>query len=176
MVQEPILIWVFTPLVVYLVLFLLARRPTAIRVSRIGQLIVLFATGSTLLSLVIAEPGDQLNWPLTISCLVTGICFWPLSQILLVRLTSNQFQELVQAGSARLLLSCETTSSRQLVLMGRNRTASIRSFSVAPRILFVLAPVSHPRDKITLLLRWLPKVMPGPLPRIRIALKRKPVS
>ncbi len=173
MAQKTILIWVFIPILVYLVFFLLARRPTAIRVSRIGQLIVQFITFGTVLTFLVAGPDDPLNWPLTISCLVTGICLWPLSQIFLVRLGADQFQELVHTGSTRLLLACETTGSRHLTLTGRTRTASIRSFPVAPRILIAVMPAAHLRDKITLLVQWLPKVLPGPLPRIRIALKRK---
>ena len=175
MVQEPILIWVCTPLIIYLAFFLLGRRPSAIRLSRVGQLVVLFAIGNILLSFIFVEAGDQRNWPVFICCMLIGICFWRLSRITLVRLAAKEFQELVQTGSARLLLQCEIISSRELVLTGRNRTASIHSFSVAPRILLVLTPTVRSTDKITLLLQWLPKVMPGPLPRIRIALKRKSV-
>ena len=173
MAQETILIWVVAPIAVYLAFFLLARRPTAIRVSRIGKLIVLLITFGTLLTFLVAGSDDPLNWPLTISCLVTGICLWPLSQILLVRLAADQFQELIHTGSTRLLLACETTGSRHLTLTGRTRTASIHSFAIAPRILITVMPAAHLRDKITLLVHWLPKVLPGPLPRIRIALKRK---
>ena len=93
-----------------------------------------------------------------------------------MRLATDQFQELVHTGSARLMLACETTSSRHVNLTGRTRSASIRSFPVAPRILIAVMPAAHPRDKITLLIRWLPKVLPGPLPRIRIVLKQKPAS
>jgi hypothetical protein len=176
MAQVTILVWVFSPLLVYVVFFLLARRPTAIRCSRIGKLIVLLITFSTLLTFVVAGSDDPLNWPLTISCLVAGICLWPLSQIFLVRLATDQFQELVHTGSARLLLACETTGSRHVSLTGRTRSASIRSFPVAPRILIAVMPAAHPRDKITLLIRWLPKVLPGPLPRLRIVLKKKSSS
>jgi len=176
MAQKSMLIWICTPLAIYLTLFLMRRRPSAIRLSRIGQLIVLSTIGSTLLSLVLVEAGDQRNWLVCICGLLVGICFWPLSRITLVRLATNDFQELVQTGSARLLLPCKIISSRELVLTGRNRTASIHSVPITPRIIFVLTPTATPTDKLTLLLHWLPKVISGPLPRICITLKRKPVS
>jgi len=44
---------------------------------------------------------------------------------------------------------------------------------MAPRILITVMPAADLRNKITLLVHWLPKVLPGSLPRIRIALKRK---
>ena len=176
MAQEQILIWVFLPLLVYVVFFLLARRPTAIRCSRIGQLIVLLITFSALLTFVVTGSHDSVNWPLTISFLLAGICLCLLSQIFLVRLTADQFQALVHTGSARLLLVCETTGARHVTLTGRSRTATVRSFPVAPRILIAFMPVAHPRDKIALLIHWLPKVLPGPLPRIRIVLKKKSSS
>ena len=48
MTQATTLIWVLSPLVIYLLFFLLAQRPTAVRCTRIGQLIVLL-TSSTIL-------------------------------------------------------------------------------------------------------------------------------
>ena len=176
MTEATTLTWVLSPLVVYLLFFLLAQRPTAVRCSRIGRLIVLLTISITLLTVLVVGPDDQANWLLTISCLVAGICLWPLSRLFLVRLTTDQYQSLVETGSARLLLNCETTMSRHLVLTGRTRTASIRIFPIAPRILIAVTPTTHVQDKITLLVHWLPKVLPGPLPRLRIVLKQKSVS
>jgi len=48
MAQATTLIWVLSPLVIYLLFFLRAQRPTAVRCTRIGQLIV-FLTSSTIL-------------------------------------------------------------------------------------------------------------------------------
>jgi hypothetical protein len=162
------LTWVLSPLVVYLLFFLLAQRPTAVRCSRIGQLIVLLTSSTSL----VMDFDNQASWLLSISFLVVGICLWSLSRISLVRLTTDQYQALIQTGSARLLLTCETTRSRHLVLTDRTRTASIHLYPIAPRILVAVTPPAHIQDKITLLVQWLPKVLPGPLPRLRIALKK----
>ena len=168
MTEATTLIWVMSPLVIYLLFFLLAQRPTAVRCTRIGQLIVLL-TSSTIL---VMDFDNQASWFLSISFLVVGICLWALSRISLVRLTIDQYQTLVQTGSARLLLTCDTAESRHLDLTDRTRTASIHFYPIAPRILMAVTPPAHIPDKITLLVQWLPKVLPGPLPRLRIALKK----
>ena len=172
MTQATTLIWVLSPLVIYLLFFLLAQRPTAVRCTRIGQLIVLL-TSSTILGM---EFDNQASWLLRISFLVVGICLWSLSRLSLVRLTINQYQNLVQTGSARLLLPCDSTESRHLDLTDRTRNASIHLYPIAPRIILAVTPPAHIQDKITLLVQWLPKVLPGPLPRLRIALKKNNVS
>lgn len=176
MAQATTLIWVLSPLVIYLLFFLLAQRPTAVSCTRIGQLLVFLTILTTLLAVLVMEFDDLENWLLNIFFLVAGICLWPLSRISLVRLTTDQYQALVQTGSARLLLTCETTESSHLTLTGRTRTASIHLYPIAPRILIAVTPTVHFQDKITLLVHWLPKVLPGPLPRLRIVLKPKRVS
>ena len=172
MSQATTLIWVMSPLVIYLLFFLLAQRPTAVRCTRIGQLIVLLTSATILLM----DFDNQASWLLIIAFVVIGICLWSLSRVSLVRLTTDQYQALVQTGSARLLLTCDITESRHPDLKDRTRTASIHLYPIAPHILLAVTPPTHIQDKITLLVQWLPKVLPGPLPRLRIALKKNNVT
>ena len=160
------------PLAIYLLCFLGCRRPASIRVSRVGRwMIILIAVGSAIAALWPGSP--EIDWGITIGCSVVAIMLCPFSNLALLRISENQYRELVETGSKGLMLSCQAHQPRQIILEGRSRTSSIQVICLTRRMLVTILPRAVPRDKITLLLQWLPKVLPGPLPRIRVVLKSK---
>jgi hypothetical protein len=57
-------------------------------------------------------------------------------------------------------------------LTTKGNTQLLRSVRLSQRWTFVVLPRRRGRDKISLLIGWLEKQYPGPIPRLRIVLKR----
>jgi hypothetical protein len=173
MAQGTILIWVFAPLVIYLCFFLLARRPTAIRISRVGQIITFLIAATWLAAMVFPKLLSPPDWLPVLVCLGLGLVLWSLRRIWFVRLSTADYMDLATSASGRLLLPSSQSKPHEMTLESRTRKEVIRVFPLTPRLLVTRLPSLKPRDKITLLVCWLGKVLPGPLPRIKIVLKRK---
>ena len=171
MTQVKILIWVFSPLVIYVIFFLLARRPTAIRISRVGQIITVLIGITYLLSMVVSK--WRLDWPPLLVCLGLGLLLWSLPRTWFVRLAAADYIDLTTSACGRLLLPSSQTKPREITLESRTRNAVIYIYRLTPKLLVTRLPSPKPHDKITLLVHWLGKALPGPLPRLKIKLKRK---
>ena len=173
MQQAEILTWVFSPLFIYLALFVFARRPTAVRISRIGQIMVILIAAAHLAARIFPECLPPLDPLPTWICLGLGVFFWFLPRVWLVRLSTKDYFDLVTSACGRLLLSSSQPKPNQLMLECGTRKEAIRAFPLTSKLFVTRVPPLNPRDKITLLAHWLGKTLPGPLPRIKIKLKRK---
>ena len=173
MQQAKILIWAFSPLFIYFAFFLFARRPTAVRISRIGQAMVILIAATHLAAKIFPDELPPLDLLPTLICLGLGAFFWFFPRVWLVRLSAKDFFDLVISACSRLLLSSSQPKPNQLMLECGTRREVLPVFPLTSKLLLTQVPPLNPRDKITLLAHWLGKTLPGPLPRIKIKLKRK---
>ena len=173
MQQAKILIWVFSPLFIYLAFFLFARRPTAVRISRIGQVMVILIAATHLAAKISPGALPPLDLLPTLICLGLGVFFWFLPRIWFVRLSPTDYFDLAVSACRRLFLSSSQSKPDELTLENRTRKEVLRVFPLTSKLLVTRLPPLKPRDKITLLILWLGKTLPGPLPQIKIKLKSK---
>lgn len=173
MQQAKILIWVFSPLFIYLAFFLFAHRPTAVRISRIGQVMVILIAAAYLAAKIFPGLLTPLDLLPVLIFLSLGIFFWFLPRIWFVRLSPTDYFDLAISACGGLFLPCVQSKPEELTLESGTRKEALRVFSLTSKLLLTRVPPLNPRDKITLLVHWLGKTLPGPLPRIKIKLKRK---
>jgi hypothetical protein len=154
----------------YLLLFVLARRPVALRPARLGGLLA----GLAGLRLVLAAAGVPLQGsPEVIGTAVLGGAAMALAlarRAWLVRATGQELREQIRTACRGLFLGVQETpvGRLQLVALGK---PTIGLWRLAARVqLMVLCRAPGP-GKIALLCGWLAKQYPGPVPRLRIILK-----
>ena len=166
-------VWILIPLALYVMLFILARRPVALTWGRIGKCLVVVSTLGAVPLLLVGQavPFSVLTVPGV--CLVVGCLLWPFCGSQLVRISHDGYLDLVRSGSKRLLLRIDEDNANRIVLIERQRTETLRVTRLSRRVLFARLPSVKSHDKITLLVRWLLKSFHGPLPRVRIVLKKR---
>jgi hypothetical protein len=154
----------------YLLLFVLARRPVALRPARVGGLLA----GLVGLRLVLAVAGVPLQGsPEVIGTAVLG---WAAvapalaPRAWLVRATGEELREQIQTACRGLFLGLEEAQAGRLRLAAPGNP-TIGLWRLAARVqLMVLCRAPGP-GKIALLCGWLANQYPGPVPRLRIILK-----
>jgi hypothetical protein len=155
---------------VYVLLFILARRPVTLRFGRLGWLL---ATIVTLRMLEGCTSGCL--WPLPdfLATVVMGLLAAYLVQswrVWLVRATAAELHEQIQTACRGLFLGVAEDQAGRLELAAVGKPA-LEMRKLTPRVqLLELCPVAGP-GKVALLCDWLAKQYPGPVPRLRFTLK-----
>jgi hypothetical protein len=155
----------------YLLLFMLARRPAALRLARLGCLL----TALVALRLVLAVGGATLQAPAEVAATVLlGAAAGALllgRRVWLVRATAGEFREQILTACRGLFLGVHEGEGRYR--LAATDGPALRLWTLAARLqLLVLCRVTGP-GKVALLCGWLAKQYPGPVPRLRITLKRR---
>jgi hypothetical protein len=155
-------------------LFLAARRPVALRLGRLSWLIGLAVVGR----LVLIATGHPLtegwDWMLTGAALLAAIGLRLAASVWLVRAEAGDLRRQIEEACRRLFLACEEPQPGRFRLTAHSETQELRLAPVSRRLQLVRLPRSAARGKIALLVEWLSKQYPGPLPRLRRVLKERP--
>lgn len=174
-----VLAFLVAPLVLYVVLFLLARRPVRLALARLGkyQIGLALVAAAPFLFLwargLVPEVSRVTQFVLAAS-VATGILLQTCRGVCLIRLSHLDYLNLVGSGCKRLLLSFELQEGEtKVVLFGKDRTETLPVRQLTRRVVWTRFPARTTHDKITLLGQCLEKSLPGPLPRLRIVLKKR---
>lgn len=156
----------------YAALFLLARRPAAIRLGRVG--LALVAVLALRLALLAAGYPLQPAWEAVVGgvALIAATCLGLGRRAWLVRAAAEEFREQVRAGCRGLFLGCEEPLLDFFVLTAKEGSGPLHLLRVSRRIQLVFLPCPLGRGKVALFVHWLSKQYPGPVPRVRIILHR----
>jgi hypothetical protein len=154
----------------YVLLFVLARRPVALRLARVGGLLAAVVG----LRLALAVAGVPLRGPLEwIGTALLGVTAGTLllaRRVWLVRATAEEVRGQIQTACRGLFLGVQEAPPGRLQLATPGEP-SLHLRRLAPRVqLLVRCRVAGP-GKVALLCSWLAKQYPGPVPRVRIVLK-----
>jgi hypothetical protein len=154
----------------YVLLFVLARRPVTLRPARLSCLLA----GVVGLRLVLLAGGEPLEvpWELagTVLLGVVAVALVLGRRVWLVRATAQELRGQIETGCRGLFLGVREVHPGRLELAARGEPAlGVRRLAARVQVL-VLCRAAGP-GKVTLLLSWLAKQYPGPVPRVRIVLK-----
>ena len=115
--------------------------------------------------------AGQWEWATFALLLAAGAGLLLAGRVWIVRAPLDVLQDQVREARGRLFLTCDESSSRCWTLTCKQRTCHIRYRRLGARFSLVLMPRASGHDKVTLLVDWLAKQYPGPVPRIHIVLK-----
>lgn len=155
----------------YAALFLLARRPTAIRLRRVGLALLVLPA----LRLVLWGAGHPMAvWEMVAGGVVlvgaAALCLSP--RAWLARAGIEELRGQVRDGCRGLFLRWEEPSSNLFLLIAKEGTWPLRLFRLNGRIQLVVPPRPDGPGKVALFVHWLSKQYPGPVPRLRITFPR----
>lgn len=171
----PIGLWLGTAATgfLYTMLFLLARRPVAIRAGRLANLGLM----ALALRLLLLAAGYQVETGLDATFMVGTLlvtCVLVLGRrVWIVNAREADLRQQVEAACRGLFLSCDEAAKGQFLIIARGNSCVLRVWSLMPRTQLVLLPPLACHKKVALLVRWLSKQYPGPLPRVCVVLKRR---
>ena len=156
----------------YVLLFLFARRPVTLRLARAGWLLAILV-GLRLLAILAGVPlQGPLELPLTVVLGVAALALLLARRVWLVRATAEELRKQIETVCRGLFLGVQEPKPGRLQLSTRGEPA-LRLRKLVSRVqVLVLCRVAGP-GKVALLCSWLAKNYPGPVPRIRIVLKRR---
>jgi hypothetical protein len=154
-------------LAVYALLVILSRRPVGLRLARLGVAalrLLLVARGYPM-----REALEWVAWSGTLAAaLIMNMC----RRLWIVRVTADSLCEQVRWACAGLFLAC--AEDEKTFRLGQQAADQILTFvSLSRNWQLLLLPKPGGSAKVVLLLDWLSKQYPGPLPKIRLVLKRE---
>ena len=167
------------PAALHVTLFVLARRPVRLVLTRLGkyQLGLAVVMAAPVLSGWAPDLTPEVSRAVQISliaCFTTGMLLQTFRGACLLRINRSDYLDLLASGCKRLLLSFELKEGEtQVVLFGKGRTETVPIRQLSRRVVWTRFPARTPHDKIMLLGQYLEKSFPGPLPRFRMVLKQR---
>lgn len=156
----------------YVGLFLAARRPVSLRLSRLGGMAaVVILTRATL---------HAAGWPLEFGREgIPGVVFllavaggWLAGRVWLLRSPADEFRQQLETACRGLFLKLEEARPGQVSLTASGRTASLGLRQLTANLQVLVLPQPGGMGKVALLVQWLSKQYPGPVPKVRIVLTR----
>jgi hypothetical protein len=175
--DSPALAWLWygaaAALAAYLAPFMLAKRPVSLRMRRLGG----SALGVFLLRLLMIPLGVAMEMPvdcgLTAFCLLAGVGLWLAERVWLARVDEGSLREQIEAACRGLFLEYTEPQRGLFLLTARGFTWRLRLVRISRRMQLVVLPQAAELSKAALLLHWLSKQYPGPVPRLHINLKKE---
>jgi hypothetical protein len=169
----PVLVlWVMAALLLggYTLLFLAARRPVAVRPARVASLLGVVVALRLLLLACGSFPTMSLDLALTIlaALLAGGLAL--LRRVWLVRSGGEELRRHIQTACRGLFLEVQEPQPGRLRLTARGEHW-LRLIPLTGRLQLLVLCRARGSGKVPLLLNWLSRQYPGPVPRIRIVLK-----
>ena len=155
----------------YIALFLLARRAVALRLGRLRWLAL--AVLALRLALLGAYPlATAFDACFSALGLLSLAGLWLGARTWLLRATAEDVREQIETGCRGLFLVCAEPERGRFVLTAKGTTTQLRMRSLGRRMMCLRVPRLAGQRKVELLIQWLSKQYPGPVPRITIVLKR----
>ena len=157
----------------YVGLFVLARGPATLRLRRLGSM--LLAVAFLRVSALVAglNVTGRTESVLMVSILVVGLLLLAAKRIWFFRIGAGTLRAQIDAACQRLFLPMEEPMPGRLQFTTKKRVRWLHMWPLGRRFLLAALPPVPDRDKVKLLLDWLSKQYPGPIPRIRIILKEE---
>jgi len=152
-------------------LFLLARRPVAVRLGRLRGL-VLAVLGLRLALLVSYPLETALDACFSALALLSLAGLWLGARTWLLRATAERVREQIETGCRGLFLPCAEPERGRFVLTAKGIATELRMRSLGTRLQLLQVPRPAGQGKVELLIQWLSKQYPGPAPRVTLVLKR----
>ncbi|MEE3372060.1 MAG: hypothetical protein VX346_22190 [Planctomycetota bacterium] len=174
-----VLVFLMAPVALHATLFLLARRPVRLVLTRLGkyQIGLAAVVAAPLLTGWAPDLTPAVSHSIQISlvaCVATGMLLQTFGGACLLRINRSDYLDMLGSGCKRLLLSFELKEGEtKVVLLGKGRTETLPLRQLSRRVVWTRFPARTPHDKITLLGQYLQKSLPGPLPRFRIVMKKR---
>ncbi len=158
---------------VYLLLFVLTSRLVSLRPRRLGVYVLVVLAGR--LALVAAgRPAPALPEAVGgIVGLVAGVLLVRCERWWLLRAEAGVLRAQVEGACRGLFLECTEPAPGRLVLTAKGRSHSLRLIALSRRLQAALVPPTKGPGKVALFVAWLSKQYPGPVPRIRVVLKKE---
>jgi len=157
----------------YATLFLLPRRPAAIRAGRLALLGLLVLV----LRAMLLSAGYTVDTWLDASFLLLGLLGTFIlalgRRMWILRTQEADLRKQINWACSRLYLPFNESATGQFLFTIQDNTYGLRVLSFTHRIQFVLLPPIAAHRKVALLVNWLSKQYPEPLPRVHITLKRR---
>jgi hypothetical protein len=91
----------------------------------------------------------------------------------LVRAESATLREQIETACRGLFLQCTEAGAGDFRLTAKTGVWHLRTFALSHRMQLVLLPRPGGPGKMSLLLQWLSKQYPGPVPRVRISFNKE---
>ena len=160
--------------VIYLALFLFSRQPATLRFGRFGWILIAM-TGFRVLAVEVGDGAAETEMHVLVALLVLSVALIAARHVWIFRIDVENFRESIRDACRRLLLPFEeSTAGSGFILMESSQVIrQLRLLMVCKGFVLVLLPYRSGRGKVELLMRWLSKQYPGPVPRIHIFLKEK---
>jgi hypothetical protein len=159
--------------VVYVALFFLARRPVALRLGRLGGTLAA-VLGLRLTLAVTGYPlRSGMDTRLVGIALVAAVCFRSGRRAWLLQASEEDLRRQIVNTCRGLFLECQEDPPGRFLLTAREHVWPLRIRGVSDRIQLLILPQPAARGKAALLIQWLAKQYPGPIPRLRRVLKRR---
>jgi len=159
-------------LAVYAILVILARRPVALRLSRLGWLVLIVAALRLLLVPLGYSMHGTVEWIAWCGTLAAALVMSTCRRLWIVRVTADSLCEQVRWACKGLFLPCAEGEST--FRLGKSAESQTLAFvSIARNWQILVLPKRGGSAKMALFLNWLSKQYPGPLPRIRFVLKKE---
>lgn len=155
----------------YVLLFALARRPVTLRLARVGGLLTVIVSLRLILIAAGAPPEGWPSWIGVILLAVIAAALVLARRVWLVRATAEELNEQIQIACRGLFLVANELGPGRLRLVAPGEP-TLHIWSLGSRVQALAIDRSLETGKAALLYSWLAKQYPGPVPRLRIVLKR----
>jgi len=154
----------------YVLLFLLARSRVSLRPGLVARLLGVAVVARTVLLGCGYPLQSILDLVLTGSMVLTAGLLLLVRRAWLVRVTVEELREQLQTASRGLFLEVREPQPGRWVLVSKGEH-ELRLVGLTRRLQVLLLCPPPDAGKVPLLLSWLSRQYPGPMPRIRIVLK-----
>jgi hypothetical protein len=166
-----VVLWVVAGMVLagYLLLFVATRRPVSLRLGRLALVPACAAAARLLLAACGNDWHQGLDVGLTVLAGVGACGLAAGRRCWLVRTSGEELRERLRQACGGLFLALEEPARGLFVVQGEPR---LRLVGLTRRVQGLVLCPRPQRGKVRLLLDWLGKQYPGPVPRVRITLRR----
>ena len=164
---------VFAASAVYGAVFILAKRPVAIRSGRLGWMLLTVFSARCFLLFVGYAIETRLDAILTGATLLSAACFRMNEKVWLIRVSADELRQELQTACRGLFLECEEKRHGRFLLQTKKNAWPMRFFTLTKRLQLIFLPHSRTQGRVSLLVSWLSKQHPGPVPRIRVSARRR---
>lgn len=174
MTPLPLSVWLWVIFAVALAMYLLlavVRQNVSLRPARLGALAAAAVVGRAML-LPASSIGLWELLPLGACAVVAAVAPFA-NRIWLVRESLDEFRRRFDDACRGLRLEPRLSSPHRVELVERQQVHSLRMSSLSKGWLLIHLPRATRPSKVALLVDWLSKQYPGPVPRIHIHLSRE---
>jgi hypothetical protein len=163
---------------IYVALFLLARREVTLRPRRLGWFAVIILG----IRVAIMMFGDPLDKPVDIGLVDTVLTGFvvagaagllPCGRVWLFKTEFQTLRNQLQTACSGLFLACAEPLPGHFQFTAKAGTWRLRIIGISKRVQLVVLPRVAGPGKVTLLVQWLSKQYPGPVPSVHIVLKKE---